>query len=159
MKRYFICHYCCYLTSIAALSNNMLYVFAILTLYINHADNESRGQGGYNACKKNVLIALLDELTLLFHDIFSDSEIAKKFSSRHTKTACIINGSIAPHYQQQLVESMKKDPFALAIDGSNDSGVEKMNPLNLIMNLALFAQDFWICACLRVQLQKQYFPK
>ena len=81
--------------------------------------------------KGNVPIALSDELTPLFHDIFPDSEIAKKFSSRHTKTACIINGAIAPHYQQQLVESMKKAAFAVAIDGSNDSGVEKMNPITV----------------------------
>jgi len=81
--------------------------------------------------KNNVPITLSDELTPLFHDIFSDSEIAKKFSSRHTKTACKVNGAIAPHYQQQLAENMKKDPFALAIDGSNDSGVEKMNPLTV----------------------------
>jgi len=79
----------------------------------------------------NVPIALSDELTPLFRDIPPDSEIAKQFSSRHTKTACIINGAIAPHYQQQLVECMKKDPFALAIDGSSDSGVEKMNPLTV----------------------------
>ena len=81
--------------------------------------------------KNNVPIALSDELTPLFHDVFPDSEIAKKFSSRHTKTACIINGAIAPRYQQQLVGCMKKDPFALAVDGSNDSGVEKMNPLTV----------------------------
>ena len=44
----------------------------------------------------NILIALADELTPLFRDVFSDSEIAKNFSSRRTKTACIINGAVAP---------------------------------------------------------------
>lgn len=47
-----------------------------------------------------------DELTPLFHDIFPDSEIAKQFSSKRTKTACIINGAIASFYQQMLVDFM-----------------------------------------------------
>lgn len=63
----------------------------------------------------NIPLALANELTPLFRDIFSDSEIAKNFSSRWTKTACIINGAIAPVYQQALVERMKSDPFAIAM--------------------------------------------
>lgn len=81
--------------------------------------------------QNNVPLAVADELTPLFRDIFSDSEIAKKYASRQTKTACIINGAVAPFYQQQLVESMKQGPYALSIDGSSDSGVEKMNPLTV----------------------------
>ena len=45
--------------------------------------------------------------------------------------ACIINGAIAPFFQKALVEIMKKEPFSIAIDGSSDSGVEKMNPLTV----------------------------
>lgn len=44
--------------------------------------------------KHNIALAVVDELTPLFRDIFSDSEIAKSFSSRQMKTACIINGEI-----------------------------------------------------------------
>ena len=55
----------------------------------------------------NIPIALADELTPLFRDVFSGSEIsAKNFSSRRTKTVCIINGAIAPFYQKRLVEHM-----------------------------------------------------
>ena len=79
----------------------------------------------------NIPLAVADELTPLFRDIFSDSEIAKSFSSRRMKTACIINGAIAPMYQQLLVESMRNGPFSIAVDGSNDSGIEKMNPLTV----------------------------
>ena len=79
----------------------------------------------------NIPLALADELTPLFHDIFPDSEIAKQFSSKRTKTACIINGAIAPFYQQMLVDFMKNEPFALAVDGSSDTGVEKMNALTI----------------------------
>ena len=81
--------------------------------------------------QNNIPLALADELTPLFQDIFSDSEIAKNFSSRRTKTACIINGAIAPYYQHVLVQAMKAGPFSVAIDGSSDSGVEKMNPLTV----------------------------
>lgn len=76
-------------------------------------------------------IVLADELTPLFQDIFSDSEIAKSFSSRRMKTACIINGAVAPSYQQALVATMRSGPFSVAIDGSTDMGREKMNPLTV----------------------------
>ena len=42
----------------------------------------------------NIPFALVDELMPLFQDIFSDSDIAKNFSSRRTKTACIVNGAV-----------------------------------------------------------------
>ena len=41
----------------------------------------------------NIPLSLADELTPLFRDVFSDSEIAKNFSSRRMKTAWIINGA------------------------------------------------------------------
>ena len=81
--------------------------------------------------KHNIPIALADEITPLLRDIFPDSEIAKNYSSRRTKTACMINGAIAPFFQQILIESMRKGPFAIAVDGSSDTGVEKMNPLTV----------------------------
>ena len=71
---------------------------------------------------------LADELTPYFHDIYTDSEIA---SSRHTKTACIIIGAIAPFFQKNLVDVMKREPYTIAIDGSSDTGREKMNPLTV----------------------------
>lgn len=79
----------------------------------------------------NIPIALSDELTPLFRDIFPDSDIAKRYASRQTKTACLINGAIAPFYRQKLVTTMKTTPFSLAIDGSSDTGIEKMNPLTI----------------------------
>ena len=81
--------------------------------------------------KHNIPLAVSDELTPLFRDIFPDSEIAKAFSSRRTKTACIINGAIAPMYQKTLVECMRNGPYSIATDGSSDSGVEKMNPITV----------------------------
>ena len=56
--------------------------------------------------QNNLPLAVADELTPLFCDIFSDSEIAKRYASRQTKTACIINGVVAPYFHQQLIENM-----------------------------------------------------
>lgn len=67
----------------------------------------------------------------MFKDLFPDSPIARGYGSARTKTTCIINGSLSPYFQNNLVESMKSAPFALAIDGSNDNGLEKMNPLTV----------------------------
>ena len=79
----------------------------------------------------NIPLAVADELTPFFRDVFPDSKIAQNFASRHTKTACILNGAVAPFFQRSLVERMQTNPFALAIDGSNDSSTEKMNPLTV----------------------------
>ena len=85
----------------------------------------------YMLVQHNIPLSLADELTPLFRDAFPDSEIAKNFSSRRMKTACVINGALAPSYQQVLVEAMKNGPYSVTIDGSSDSGVEKMNPLTV----------------------------
>lgn len=79
----------------------------------------------------NIPFSVTNELTPLFQDIFSDSEIAKHYSSRRTKTACMINGAIAPFFQNHLVDIMRNRPYSLAVDGSSDSDVEKMNPLTV----------------------------
>ena len=79
----------------------------------------------------NIPLALADELTPLFRDVFSNSQIAKNYTSKCTKTACIVNGAIAPFFQQRLVELMRNEPFAVAIDGSSDTGIEKMNTLTV----------------------------
>ena len=69
----------------------------------------------------------------LLRDIFPDSVTAKAYASASTKTICIVNGSLAPYFKSTLVESMKLNPFSIAIDGSSDTGVEKMNPITVKM--------------------------
>lgn len=76
----------------------------------------------------NIPLSVTDELTPLFRDIFSESEIAQHYSSRRTKTACMINGAIDQH---NLIQFMKNKPYSLAVDGSSDSDVRKMNPLTV----------------------------
>ena len=79
----------------------------------------------------NIPLSLAGELTPLFSDIFPDSDIAKSYASQRIKITCIVNGAIAPSYQQALVERMTVKPFSIAIDGSSDNGLEKMNPLTV----------------------------
>uniref|UniRef100_H3AGH1 HAT C-terminal dimerisation domain-containing protein n=1 Tax=Latimeria chalumnae TaxID=7897 RepID=H3AGH1_LATCH len=41
----------------------------------------------------------------------------------------MINGAIAPHFREKLVEVMRNSPYSLFTDGSNNTGREKMNLL------------------------------
>ena len=79
----------------------------------------------------NIPIAVADHLSPMFKNIFPDSQIAKMYSCARMKTACILNGALAKQLQVSLIDMMKKNPFSLATDGSNDSGLQKMNPLTV----------------------------
>jgi hypothetical protein len=79
----------------------------------------------------NLPISVSDHLGPLFRQMFPDSTIAKNYASAHTKTNCIMSDAIAPPMQQELVSQMKNGPFSLAIDGSSDNDLEKMNPLTV----------------------------
>ena len=79
----------------------------------------------------NLPISVSDHLGPLFRRMFPDSDIAKNYASAHTKTNCIINDAVAPDMKQVLVSQMKCQPFSLAIDGSSDNDLEKMNPLTV----------------------------
>lgn len=79
----------------------------------------------------DIPIAVTDHLSPLFKDIFPDSSIAKLYSCAQSKTTCILNGALAVDLQKSLVDHMKNEPFSLATDGSNDSGLQKMNPLTV----------------------------
>ena len=77
----------------------------------------------------NIPLAVSDHLSRLFKDIFSNSKIAEEYACARTKTTCIVNRSLAPFFKSELVSAMKSGPFSIAIDGSNDNGLEKMNPM------------------------------
>ena len=79
----------------------------------------------------NIPLSAMDHLSPLFRDIFPDSDIAKGFSSARTKTMCILNKALQPHFESLLVAQMKNEPFSLAVDGSNDTGLHKMNPVTV----------------------------
>jgi hypothetical protein len=79
----------------------------------------------------NIPLSFADHLSPLFKQLFPDSEIAKSYGSAKIKTACILNSALKPHFQADLVTLMQRCPFSLSIDGSNDTGREKMNPLTV----------------------------
>lgn len=79
----------------------------------------------------NLPVAVANHLGSLFKDVFPDSKIAKHYACGSTKSTCIINGSLAPYFRASLVVTLKSQPFAIAIDGSNDNGLKKMNPLTV----------------------------
>ena len=79
----------------------------------------------------NIPLAFSDHLSPLLRSAFPDSEIAKSYASASTKTTCMINGAIAPYFKAALIEMMKNNAYSLATDGSNDTGIEKMNPMTV----------------------------
>lgn len=81
--------------------------------------------------QNNIPLAFSGHLSPLFRDIFPDSNIYKIYGSASTETTCIVNGSLALHFKVALVISMREQPFSIATDGSNDCGLEKMNPMTV----------------------------
>lgn len=104
----------------------------------------------------NTPFSIADDLRPLFLNIFPGSQIAKEYASARTKATCILNNAIASHFTSMhsatsplgllplrlnctlqftvsalLVEAMKEKSFSLLIVGSNDTNIEKLNPLKV----------------------------
>ena len=69
--------------------------------------------------KHNLPFQSSDHATKLFRRMFPDSEIAKKFSCGHTKTAAIIKEALGPHYLAKTLLDMSIF-FSILMDESND---------------------------------------
>ena len=78
----------------------------------------------------NVPLAVADHLSPMIQDVF-DGEVAKGYSCARTKTTAILNRAVAPAFKAQLVTTMQQKPFSIMIDGSSDTGLEKMNPITV----------------------------
>lgn len=70
--------------------------------------------------KKNLPMAVADDITKFVTSSFPDSEIAKKFSCGRTKASAIAN-HLATGVKSNLIERMRNQPFTMSTDGSNDS--------------------------------------
>ena len=79
----------------------------------------------------NLPVATADHLSYFFKEVFPDSNIAKNYTSRRTKTTSIINEAFAPHCREYLIQHCKTHPFSVGTDGPNNAGHEKMNPICL----------------------------
>ena len=76
----------------------------------------------------NIPMAFHDVLSPTINKVFPDSGIATKYHSASTKATCMLNLAVAPMLVDNLVQHIKIHPFSLSTDGSNDTGLEKMNP-------------------------------
>ena len=73
----------------------------------------------------NTFLNLSDYLTRYINNGFKGSRAAKNFSFGRTKTAAIFN-CVGDQFQLDLIDDLKKLPFSLMLDGSNETGVLKM---------------------------------
>lgn len=71
----------------------------------------------------NVPFAVADHFSPLYKECFRDSPTAQSFKSASTKTTCIINEAVAPHFKKEPVMKMRENPFTLVTDGSNDTSL------------------------------------
>lgn len=81
--------------------------------------------------QNNIPMSFAYKLNVLLKDIFPDSKIAQGYACGKTKTTCILNEAVAPSLKQELVQALKKEAFSLCVDGSNDVGLKKMNPISV----------------------------
>ena len=75
----------------------------------------------------NIPLALADHLSPMIRDIF-DCDVAKLYACAKTKTACILNGAVAPLLKQELVSLWQSMPFSLCVDGSSDTNLQNNEP-------------------------------
>ena len=88
---------------------------------------------------KMAVLRASSSIPLAFHDKFSpalrscfgDSTVGKKYHSASTNATCMLNMAVAPFLINKLVDTMRNHPFSLSTDGSNDSGIEKINPMSI----------------------------
>lgn len=76
----------------------------------------------------NIPMAFHDMLSPTLSKVFPDSKIACKYHSASTKATCMLNLAVAPILVENLLQQMRTHPFSLSTDGSNDTGLQKMNP-------------------------------
>lgn len=90
-------------------------------------------------------------LAPFYSNIFPDSEIAKNFKCRLTKATIILNEAVYPSLRRNLVNYMAANPFSMVNDGSNDSGIYKMNPLcvyifDIERSKQIKFKFYWMCS-------------
>ena len=79
----------------------------------------------YFVAEHNLPLLVADHFTELVKEMFPDSEIAKKFACKRTKTTHIINSAIAPAFDDTVTNLCKTEKFSVMMDESNDHGDNK----------------------------------
>lgn len=86
------------------------------------------------AAEHNIAFNVMDHLSECIKVSFPDSEIAKKYSSKRTKTTAIVNNVIGSYSFDKTLNVLKTHKFSLIVDESTDHGV--------IKNLALVVRFY-----------------
>ena len=76
-------------------------------------------------------MAVADQANRLFKSTLPDSQIAKRITCGRSKASAVLNDAIAEDLKENLVTKLRVAPFSIALDGSNDTGLEKMNPMTV----------------------------
>lgn len=61
--------------------------------------------------------------------MFPDSSIPAKYGCARTKTTAIINNALSEELTKPVSLAVQTQPFTLSVDGSYDTGVEKLYPM------------------------------
>ena len=80
----------------------------------------------YFIAEHNIPFLVADHFSDLVKQMFPDSSIAKKFRSKRTKTAHIVNHALGPYFDRKVTDLCKNEKFSVMIDESNDKGDDKM---------------------------------
>ena len=78
----------------------------------------------------NTFSNIVDHLAPLIRKEFSQSRAGRNFACVETKTAAIAS-CIGDHFFDGLKEKMTQSSFSIMLDGSNDTGLQKMYPVTV----------------------------
>ena len=84
--------------------------------------------------QRNSPLVTADQLQPLFKIIFPDGKIASSYSSARPKTTAIVNEAFGTLCHDLIVQHCQNYPYSCDTDGSNDTGIQKMNPVSIHIN-------------------------
>ena len=79
----------------------------------------------YFVAEHNLPAAIADQFTDLAPRLFPDSEVAKKFRCKRTKTTQIVKRCLATEGTKPVIERCKTGSFSIMIDESTDRNSDK----------------------------------
>jgi len=96
--------------------------------YLDCKAAAAEGAWAFHSAKHQQSFLFNDCTTNLIKAFFTDSDIAKIFTSARTKTASVITGLLAPFAYKLLLSELGEQPFSICINASNHNEV-KLFPL------------------------------